>query len=249
MRVHRFFTPQSLHKNLQISLEEDPTHHIHQVLRLRAGDDVVLFNSNGDEYAATLTLVSKQKVAANIGELLRHEAQSRLAIHLMLGISRGERMDLAMQKATELGVSRITPIFSERCVVKLNEKKSISRHTHWRRIVINACEQSGRCRIPVIDEPMEYGNALSHAADTTAILLDHRSRLTLQQLEPPQTGLAILIGPEGGLTKNERQLAIQNGFFGIRLGPRIMRTETAPLAAIAAVQTLWGDFSCLLAAP
>jgi 16S rRNA (uracil1498-N3)-methyltransferase len=243
MRVHRFFTPRSLHKNLQIILEDDPSHHIHQVLRLRAGDDVVLFDSNGDEYAATLTLVSKQEVAANICEHLRHEAESRLAIHLMLGISRGERMDLAIQKATELGVSRITPIFSERCVVKLNEKKRISRHTHWRRIVINACEQSGRCRIPVIDKPAEYCNALSHAADTTAILLDHRSRLTLHQLEPPQTAVSILIGPEGGLTSLELQLAMQEGFIGVRLGPRIMRTETAPLAAIAAVQAIWGDFS------
>jgi 16S rRNA (uracil1498-N3)-methyltransferase len=164
-------------------------------------------------------------------------------IHLMLGISRGERMDFAMQKATELGVSRIAPIFSERCVVKLNEKKSISRHTHWRRIVINACEQSGRCRIPVIDKPAAYGNALNHIKSGTAILLDHRSQFTLPQIDPPQSGLTILIGPEGGLTSNERQLAIQKGFLGIRLGPRIMRTETAPLAAIAAVQTLWGDFS------
>jgi 16S rRNA (uracil1498-N3)-methyltransferase len=128
-------------------------------------------------------------------------------------------------------------------VVKLNEKKSISRHAHWTRIVINACEQSGRCRIPVIDKPMEYGNAVSHAGDTTAILLDHRSDLTLHQLEPPKTELSILIGPEGGLTSTERQLAIQKGFTGVRLGPRIMRTETAPLATIAAVQTLWGDFA------
>jgi 16S rRNA (uracil1498-N3)-methyltransferase len=243
MRVHRFFTAQSLRQDLQITLEEDPSHHIHQVLRLRAGDDVVVFDNTGDEYAATLTLVSRQKVTATIGEHLRHEAESRLAIHLILGVSRGERMDFAMQKATELGVSRITPVFSERCVVKLNEKKRIDRHTHWRRIVINACEQSGRCRIPVIDKPMEYGNALNHTEDRTAILLDHRSPLTLHQLEAPQTDLTILIGPEGGLTVTERQLAMQHGFLGVRLGPRIMRTETAPLAAIAAVQTLWGDFA------
>jgi 16S rRNA (uracil1498-N3)-methyltransferase len=243
MRVHRFFTSQSLQTDLQITLEEDPSHHIHQVLRLRAGDDVVLFNSTGDEYDATLTLVSRQKVTATIGEHLRHKTESGLSIHLMLGVSRGERMDFAIQKATELGVNRITPVFSERCVVKLNEKKSISRHTHWRRIVINACEQSGRCRIPVIDKPMEYGNAMSHAGDTMAILLDHRSDLTLHQLEAPKTELSILIGPEGGLTSTERQLAMQKGFTGVRLGPRIMRTETAPLATIAAVQTLWGDFA------
>jgi 16S rRNA (uracil1498-N3)-methyltransferase len=242
MRVHRFFTNQPLHKNQQITLEEDPAHHIHQVLRLRAGDDVVIFSNHGEEYAATLNQVNKQQVTAILGDCLRHETQSPLTIHLMLGISRGERMDFALQKATELGVNRVTPVFTERCVVKLNEKKRVHRHTHWQRIVINACEQSGRCRIPVIDKPEEFGNALSAMADTTAILLDHRSQSTLHQLVPPKTGLAILIGPEGGLTDGERQLAMQKGFLGIRLGPRIMRTETAPLATIAAVQTLWGDF-------
>ncbi|PVV08720.1 MAG: 16S rRNA (uracil(1498)-N(3))-methyltransferase [gamma proteobacterium symbiont of Ctena orbiculata] len=243
MRVHRFFTSQNLQRDSQITLEEDPSHHIHQVLRLRSGDDVVLFNANGDEHAATLIQVSKQQVVASIGEALRHEAESRLAIHLLLGLSRSERMDFAIQKATELGVSRITPLLTERCVVKLNEKKSASRLMHWRRIIINACEQSGRCRIPVIDKALEYGDALSHTEAGTSILLDHRSQLTLHQIEPPQANLCILIGPEGGLTSGERQFALQRDFIGIRLGPRIMRTETAPLASIAAAQTLWGDFT------
>jgi 16S rRNA (uracil1498-N3)-methyltransferase len=242
MRVHRFFTAQALQKNQQLSLEADSAHHIHQVLRLHPGDDVVLFDGHGEEYAATLNQVSKQQVTATVGEHLRHEAQSGLAIHLILGISRGERMDFALQKATELGVNRITPVFSERCVVKLNEKKRAHRRAHWERVVINACEQSGRCRIPIIDMPMMYASALHQAKDTTAILLDHRSQSTLHQIPPPNTGLAILIGPEGGLTRGERQLATEKGFRGVRLGPRIMRTETAPLATIAAAQTLWGDF-------
>ncbi|MEW8026512.1 MAG: 16S rRNA (uracil(1498)-N(3))-methyltransferase [Candidatus Thiodiazotropha sp.] len=243
MRLHRFFTPQLLHNGAQISLEKEASHHIHQVLRLRTGDDIILFNTNGEEYDASLIQVNKKRVDVTIGRLLRHEAESKLTIHLILGISRGERMVFAMQKATELGVNRITPIFTERCVVKLNERKSASRLLHWKHIVINACEQSGRCRIPVIDKPMEYGNALSNKKSGKAILLDHRSQYTLHQIDPPQTSLSILIGPEGGLTSRERQLAIQSGFIGIRLGPRVMRTETAPLATIAAVQTLWGDFS------
>lgn len=243
MRVHRFFTTQALHTNQQVTLEEDPAHHIHQVLRLRAGDDVVLFSKDGEEYEATLTLVSKQGVTASIGELLRHETESTLTIHLILGISRGERMDFALQKATELGVNRITPVFSERCVVKLNEEKRAHRHAHWERIVINACEQSGRCRIPLLDKPQELDSALIHVEAGTALLLDHRSQLTLHQVEPPHSGLCILIGPEGGLSGRERQIAMDNGFLGIRLGPRIMRTETAPLASIAAIQALWGDFS------
>ncbi|MCU7941043.1 MAG: 16S rRNA (uracil(1498)-N(3))-methyltransferase [Candidatus Thiodiazotropha sp. (ex Cardiolucina cf. quadrata)] len=244
MRIHRFFTSHPLQNGLQITLEEEPSHHINQVLRLRAGDNVALFNTDGEEYGATLTQVSKQKVTATIGEPIRHEAKSNLAIHLILGISRGERMDFAIQKATELGVNRITPVFTDRCVVKLNETKSTRRLAHWRRIVINACEQSGRCRIPVVDKPVEYGNALGSIEGATTILLDHRSRFTLHQIDAPHTSLSILIGPEGGLTSNERQLAIQKGFVGVRLGPRVMRTETAPLAAIAAVQTIWGDFSC-----
>ncbi|MES9827203.1 MAG: 16S rRNA (uracil(1498)-N(3))-methyltransferase [Candidatus Thiodiazotropha sp.] len=243
MRIHRFFTSHPLQNGLQVTLEEEPSHHINQVLRLRAGDNVALFNTDGEEYGATLTQVSKQKVTATIGEPIRYEAKNNLAIHLILGISRGDRMDFAIQKATELGVSRITPVFTDRCVIKMNETKSTRRLVHWRRIVINACEQSGRCRIPVVDKPAEYGSALSTKEGATTILLDHRSRLTLHQIDAPQTNLSILIGPEGGLSNNERQLAIQKGFIGVRLGPRIMRTETAPLATIAAAQTLWGDFS------
>ncbi|MET0072372.1 MAG: 16S rRNA (uracil(1498)-N(3))-methyltransferase [Candidatus Thiodiazotropha sp.] len=243
MRVHRFFTHQPLHRGGRVDLETEPSHHIHQVLRLRVGDEIVLFNDDGDEYDAKLLQVSKKLAQAEVGELLRHEAESRLKIQLILAISRGERMDFAMQKATELGVDRITPVFSDRCVVKLDEKKSAGRLNHWRRIVINASEQSGRCRIPTIDKPQAYGSALSRGQGAAALLLDHRSQLTLQQLDPPGTSLSLLIGPEGGLTGRERQLAVDKGFVGVRLGPRILRTETAPLATLAAVQTLWGDFS------
>ena len=243
MRVHRFFTHQELHKGTRISLEEEPAHHVHQVLRLRSGDAIVLFNNTGVEYDAELIQVGKKQVDALIGDTLRHESESRLAIHLVIAVSRGERMDFAIQKATELGVTRISPVFSERCVVKLDEKKSSARMSHWQRVVISACEQSGRCRIPIVDAPAQYGDALSHEESDTAIVLDHRSRFTLQQIDPPQNSLKILIGPEGGLTIGERQLAFAKGFVGVRLGPRVMRTETAPLAAIAAAQTLWGDFA------
>ncbi|MES9990589.1 MAG: 16S rRNA (uracil(1498)-N(3))-methyltransferase [Candidatus Thiodiazotropha sp.] len=243
MRVHRFFTQRPLQKGGRVELETEPSHHIHQVLRLRVEDEVVLFNDDGNEYHARLTQVCKKLVQAEVGELLRQETESRLKIHLILAISRGERMDFAMQKATELGVNRITPIFSDRCVVKLDEKKSAGRLIHWQRIIVNACEQSGRCRIPIIDKPQDYASALSQEQISTAIMLDHRSQFPLQQIDPPATSLSLLIGPEGGLTSKERQLAARKGFIGVRLGPRILRTETAPLAAIAAAQTLWGDFS------
>ncbi|MCU7922620.1 MAG: 16S rRNA (uracil(1498)-N(3))-methyltransferase [Candidatus Thiodiazotropha sp. (ex Dulcina madagascariensis)] len=242
MRVQRFYTSQPLSNGVEITLEEEPSHHLRQVLRLRPGDDITLFNGDGDEYAATLTLVAKQGVTAAIGNCLRHEAPAELSIHLIIGISRGERMDFALQKATELGVTHISPVFTERCVVKLDEKKSISRMTHWRRLVINACEQSGRCRLPIIDNPTGIGEALSHQHADLALLLDHRSDKSLPQIDRPRSSVSILIGPEGGLSGEERILAERQGFIGIRLGPRIMRTETAPLATIAAIQSLWGDF-------
>ncbi|MCU7906089.1 MAG: 16S rRNA (uracil(1498)-N(3))-methyltransferase [Candidatus Thiodiazotropha sp. (ex Epidulcina cf. delphinae)] len=243
MRVQRFYTSQPLSNGVEITLEAEPSHHLHHVLRLRTDDDIILFNADGDEYAATLTLVSKQGATASIGKRLRHEPGPELPIHLMIGISRGERMDFALQKATELGVTRISPIFTERCVVKLDEKKSAGRMAHWRRLVINACEQSCRCRLPLIDPPLEIREALSRQVCDLALLLDHRSHNTLQQIGRPDSSVCILIGPEGGLSSDERSIAERQNFIGIRLGPRVMRTETAPLATIAAIQTLWGDFS------
>lgn len=159
MRVPRFYTRQPLHEGAEVNLEDEPSHHLRQVLRLRAGAEINLFNDNGNEYTATLTLVSKQHVSATVGTQLRREHESKLTVHLLIGISRGERMDFALQKATELGICRITPVLTKRCVVKLNEKKSASRVAHWSRLVINACEQSGRCRIPTIDHPLELKEA------------------------------------------------------------------------------------------
>jgi 16S rRNA (uracil1498-N3)-methyltransferase len=242
MRIPRCHTTQSLSQGAQVTLEEEPAHHLHHVLRLRPGDDVLLFDNSGNEYSATLELVSKQGVTALVGEKTRYEDKARLKIHLMLGLSRGERMDLALQKATELGVTRITPTLTRRCVVKLNDKKRASRMAHWRRVVINACEQSGRCRLPQLDEPLEIDHAIMQHNSQLALLLDPGSEQCLFQIPPPESSVSILIGPEGGLTSQERSQAYRQGFLGLRLGPRILRTETAPLAAIAAIQTLWGDF-------
>ena len=242
MRVPRCHTTHPLTTGEQITLEEAPSHHLRHVLRLRAGDRVILFDNGGDEYSATLTRIFKQGVEAAIGEKLRHEADAALSIHLLLGLSRGERMDFALQKATELGVTRITPVISKRCVVKLDEKKRANRMAHWRKVIVNACEQSGRCRLPLIDEPQEIPTAISRQDSELALLLDHRTTQSLAQIPPPKSSVSILIGPEGGLSPEERDLAVQHGFKGLRLGPRIMRTETAPLATIAAIQTLWGDF-------
>ncbi len=242
MRIQRVYTEQPLESGAEITLEEDSSHHLHHVLRMQAGDSVNIFN-NGDEYAATLGPIGKNGTTAVLRKLVFEEPEPTLEIHLLIGISRGERMDFALQKATELGATCITPVFTKRCVVKLNEKKQASRMAHWRKIIINACEQSGRCRLPQLDAPLEVGSAVLTHNSGTALLLDHRGNKTLQELKKPKGKVTILVGPEGGLSSEERKLAKAQGFTGIRLGPRVMRTETAPLAAIAAIQALWGDFA------
>jgi 16S rRNA (uracil1498-N3)-methyltransferase len=242
MRIQRVYTDQPLRAGAEITLEEDSSHHLYHVLRLQAGDSITLFN-NGLEYSATLGQIGKHGTTASLGELIQEEPQAKLPIHLLIGISRGERMDFALQKATELGVTRVTPVFTKRCVVKLNEKKQASRMAHWHKIIVNACEQSGRCHLPQLDTPQEINSALAQHNNGSCLLLDHRSNKTLQELKRPKQGVTILVGPEGGLNADERKLAKSQDYTGVRLGPRVMRTETAPLAAIAAIQTLWGDFS------
>ena len=243
MRIPRCFTSQPLKQGALISLEQEPAHHLRQVLRLRPGHQIILFDNSGDEYAASLEQVSKQEVRAQLAKRLRHEAEATLTIHLLIGISRGERMDLAIQKATELGVNRITPLLTNRCVVKLDEKKRHNRMSHWQRVMISACEQSDRCRLPLLDEPQELSMAISQLDTELGLLLDLQGERGLQQIPQPSNSVSVLVGPEGGLTPEEREMASRRGFTGVRLGPRVLRTETAPLAAIAAIQTLWGDFN------
>lgn len=243
MRTQRVFTDQPLASGAEVTLEEAPSHHLHHVLRLQAGDNINLFNNSGAEFAATLGEMGRLGVTASLRQLVLEEPEPKLAIHLLIGISRGERMDFALQKATELGVTRITPVFTKRCVVKLNEKKQASRMEHWQKIIVNACEQSCRCRLPSLDTPLEIGSAVTLHHAGSALLLDHRIDRPLSAIKKPKDMVTILVGPEGGLSSDERKLAKAQGYTGIKLGPRVMRTETAPLAAIAAIQTLWGDFA------
>ncbi|MEN8178195.1 MAG: 16S rRNA (uracil(1498)-N(3))-methyltransferase [Pseudomonadota bacterium] len=242
MRIPRVYTDQALASNCEVNLEISSSHHLSRVIRLRTGDSLKLFNGNGEEYSGTITGSTKKNISVDVEMLLRTEPVAPLAINLLIGISRGERMDYALQKAVELGVSNISPIFTTRCMVKLTGKRLQQRMQHWRNILINACEQSGRCRLPDLSVPCALSEALMKFPDGTSLLLHHLSEQTLWELETPQGMLTILVGPEGGLSDEEREFAIHRGFIAVRLGPRIMRTETAPLAAIAAIQTLWGDF-------
>jgi 16S rRNA (uracil1498-N3)-methyltransferase len=238
--VPRFFAPVRLSLGAEIELPERVARHC-AVLRLRSGDAVVLFNGEGGEFSAELTRVSRGDSRACVISQQTPERESPLAIALAQCVSSGDRMDITLQKSTELGVSRIVPIASERSVVRLSSDRADRRVAHWRNVVISACEQCGRNHVPEVTAITDFAAFLCQvASDELRLLLAPDSERDLKQLEPPGR-VTLLVGPEGGLAPEERQRAETSGFVPIRFGPRILRTETAPLAAIAAMQALWGD--------
>jgi len=243
MQRHRVYTGQPLQPGVAVILEDSPARHLTQVLRLKPGAEITLFNGDGHDYSARLDAVSRRVTSAMVDQRLEPaEAPTPLQIHLAIGISKGERMDFAIQKAVELGVAYITPLITERCMVRLPGERQEKRLQHWRQVIISACEQSGRRHIPALNPVTSLTDWLQSRSTKSGILLDHRAEHTLHELDPPAGEVTLLIGPEGGLSADERDLARSTGFNSVRMGPRVMRTETAPLAAIAAIQTLWGDF-------
>jgi 16S rRNA (uracil1498-N3)-methyltransferase len=233
MRISRFYLPQSLSPGATIQLEADNAHYLRTVLRLKKG-------GKGGEFPATLVEAHKDAVSVALGDFNPREAESPLHTRLGLGISRGERMDLAIQKAVELGVSAITPLFTERCVVRLDEGRKDQRLGHWRKVAQSACEQCGRNRLAEVCEPIELESWVEHQTGLR-LFLDPKGGKCLRELPPPQGPVCLLSGPEGGFAEHERVVALQAGFIALRLGPRVLRTETAALAALAAIQTVWGD--------
>ena len=238
MRLSRFFIDSPLSLGTH-SLPEAAAHYIGRVLRLPAGAAVQLFDGSGMEFRGELLEVGKKQVSVQLHEQLPGLPESSLRIHLGQGLSRGERMDWAIQKATELGVTEITPIVSERCEVRLKDERADKRLAHWRQIAISACEQCGRSVIPQINPPVALAEWLSVEAALKLVL--HPVAEPLASHQPPAT-LAFLIGPEGGLSDAEVEQATRAGFLPARLGPRVLRTETAPVVALSVAQQLWGDF-------
>jgi len=238
----RIYITTSLATDSEITIEGSAANHIGRVLRLKTGDKIILFNGKGGEYSATLTAIERQVVHARVGEFNPRESESPLQITLAQGISRGERMDYTLQKSVELGVDSIIPLTTERCGVKLDEKRAAKRLQHWQGIIISACEQCGRNRIPDIQPITSLVHWLDeNHAETQSFVLHHRATHSLRQLTPPSGPISLLIGPEGGLSENEIESTSQSGFQGIQFGPRILRTETAGIAALAALQMHWGD--------
>jgi 16S rRNA (uracil1498-N3)-methyltransferase len=241
MRASRLYVRANLSEGETVRLDDESGHYLRTVLRLKRGHDLIVFNGDGGEYAARVVEAGRDGVWIELGKHHGRETESPLATHLGLGISRGERMDFAIQKAVELGVTGITPLLTEHCVVRLDESRVGSRLHHWQKVVRSACEQCGRNRVPEVDEPVALEDWVA-SREGLKLFFDPQGTENLCELPPPAGTVCLLSGPEGGFAESERVLARETGFIPIRLGPRILRTETAVLAALAAVQALWGDW-------
>jgi len=240
MRIPRLYILQPLPLEQTIALEAAASHYVGKVLRMQEKQEVVLFNNLGEQVSAYITSVSKKVVSVFVSAPLAGPPTSPLHTHLGQVMSRGERMDYAIQKATELGVNEITPLFSSRCEVKLDHQRQTKRVAHWQQIAISACEQSGRIDVPRIHNPQTLDDWFDNTqAEAKLVLHPHQTQPLASQTTP--ASCALLIGPEGGLTDQEVEQAHTHGYTGLSLGPRILRTETAPLAALTLLQYIWGD--------
>ena len=241
MRIPRIYTEQNLLSGEHIALEESASHHLSKVLRMQAGRELILFNGAGGEFAATIHEVSKKHVIVSVQEHSIDNRESPLELELAIGISRGERFEWVLQKATELGVTKITPLITERTEVKIGGDRQEKLHDRWQQILISACEQCQRNLLPVLHSPVQISDWLPQVKSDLRFVLHHRDSKTLPAEQKPES-VTLLIGPEGGLSEREIAHALEQDFNALTLGPRVLRTETAPVAAISLVQYLWGDF-------
>ncbi len=227
-----------------LELPEGPFRHLVQVLRMQAGEALVLFDGRGGEYAATLESVGKRAATVRIGAFHDVSRESPLELTLVQGISKGDRMDWTLQKAVELGVSAIVPVVTERCNVHLDREREARRIDHWRAVMISACEQSGRTRVPVLQPVAKLADWLGRPGSSSRLILDPLATRGLVDAASHASGpLSLVVGPEGGLSPEEIRLAQACGCVGVRIGPRILRTETAGVAALAILQAVAGDLT------
>ena len=236
----RLYIDAELTINSSISLDERHRHHLLNVLRLKTGTDIVLFNDKGGEYTATLQ-ISGKRADAHIHRFNDTHRESPLDLHLVQAVSRGDRMDFTLQKAVELGVNKITPVFSERSIRKPDDKQLSKKFNHWKGIVISACEQSGRCKLPILNPPVDFTEWLAarYNSNVHRFILDPAAA---ENFKPEGlTSIALMIGPEGGFSDKEIEYAISKGWTSVTLGPRILRTETAGIVAVTVCQALSGD--------
>jgi 16S rRNA (uracil1498-N3)-methyltransferase len=240
MKLHRFYTESSLQVNKTLSLGKQESHHICQVLKLKSGQVIHLFNGNNIDYRAEIISSNRKTTSVIILEAKPGIPPSNIHTTLYLSISKGDRMDIAIQKSVELGINRIIPIISDRTVVKLDSHRTEKRMSHWIQIIISACEQSGRSEIPTLMPITTLKNISPVCTSRYLLTPDTSEKLTQQSIS---NNIGFIVGPEGGLTEDEIQHCQQLDFKAVSLGPIVLRTETAPLAALAVLQSLKGNFT------
>jgi 16S rRNA (uracil1498-N3)-methyltransferase len=240
MRAPRLFVEAALAAGATIELKDEALHYARNVLRLEVGAPLLLFNGEGSEFEAAVTLAGKRSLTLGVGADTGAARDTALPVHLGIGLARGERMDWVVQKCTELGVATITPLLLARCNAKFDQGRGDSRLRHWRQVAISACEQCGRNRLPLIEEPLPLQRWLATRTETPGFVLHTADSNALARGDAP-AAVRLLVGPEGGLDSNEFAQALTAGFTPWSLGPRVLRTETAPVAALAILQYLWGD--------
>lgn len=242
MRNTRIFHAEPLSLKQTVTLSENAARHIRTVLRLAVNDAITLFNGDGCDYHAKITAITKKSLKVTIVEKIKIDNESALHIHLGQAISRNDRMDIALQKAVELGVQEITPLITQHCAIKINDDQLRKKQQHWQGIIISACEQSGRAVLPILHPAKLLQDWLVNIHHEVGIVADPLAQQSLKALSLSPTQISLLIGPEGGLHHAEIMLAKQQHFHTIQLGKRILRTETAAIASISVIQSYWGDF-------
>jgi 16S rRNA (uracil1498-N3)-methyltransferase len=242
LRIHRVHTLQALEPGIEVVLREGAAHYLGRVLRVVPGQAIVLFNGDGNDYAAEVVRAGRRDLVLSVNSRLPGLAEPALGITVVQGMSRGERMDHTLQKCTELGAAAFQPLFSERSEVRLQGEKLERRLEHWQGVVISACEQCGRSRVPPVHPPLTLSGWLEQAGPGVRLVLDPEASRPLVGLEPPRS-VELAVGPEGGFSEGELDRMRAGGVMGVRLGPRILRTETAAPAAVAVLQCLAGDLA------
>lgn len=241
MRVVRIYQAGDYHSGQLLELSVEASQHVGVVLRMQVGDQLTLFCGDNREFDATIHTVKKKQVLVVVGSIKDKSCESPLSIHLAQAISKGERMELVMQKAVELGVASITPIISERCVVKLDKERMAKKLHQWQAIVIAACEQSGRNRVPKVHSFITFEHYMHEVEPQVRLILHPGGDKNWRDYALRASEIALLVGPEGGLSDNEVRLASNHGFQTLSLGPRILRTETAAITALSVLQAVGGD--------
>lgn len=244
MKIIRIYSQGTIKIGENFLLDEGAKKHVGIVLRMKQGENITIFQGNGKEYDAVIDNISKKEISVNILSEKIINNDSPINITLAQAISKGDRMDMVMQKATELGVCRIVPIITERCVVRIDKARMKKKIAQWEKIVISACEQSGRTTIPIVTNPKTFDNYINECHDALKLVLTLSSNKSWREFRSQSlSSLSLLIGPEGGLSQNEIDTAVRKGFRELSLGPRTLRTETAAISAISILQSVFGDMS------